>query len=62
MYSCTSKANVKLRTVTATRPRVVGNLRGLEGLFSVTSARHNVWEVSPLAVMCGRLIASLRSQ
>jgi hypothetical protein len=52
MYSCTSKARVKLRTVTATRPRVLGDLWGL--LF--------VGEVSPLAVTCGRLIASLRSQ
>ena len=31
MYSCTSKARVKLRTVTATRPRVEGDLRSLGG-------------------------------
>ena len=62
MYSCTSKAHVKLRTVTATRPRVMGNLRGLGAFFSVTSASYKVLEVSPLAVTCGRLIASLRSQ
>ncbi|KAI0265483.1 hypothetical protein BGY98DRAFT_1035618 [Russula aff. rugulosa BPL654] len=59
MYSCTSKARVKLSTVTATRPRVLGDLR------HVTAPAYLylfVGEVSPVAVTCGRLIASLRSQ
>jgi hypothetical protein len=76
MYSCTSKAHVKLRlrTVTATRPRVLGDLRGFGGaFFSVTSA-HNKFvlvcgEVTtdgslnhgPLAITCGRLIRSQSS-
>ena len=33
MCSCTSNAHVKLTTVTATLPRVVGDLRGFEVLF-----------------------------
>jgi hypothetical protein len=36
MYSCTRNARVKLRTVTATLPRGVGDLPVFEGSFPVT--------------------------
>jgi hypothetical protein len=57
MYSCTSKAHVKLKTVTATRPRVLGDLRGLGGavFFSdVSPLADHVWPINcfaPLAMI-----------
>ena len=36
MYSCTCNARVKLRTVTVTLPRGVGDLLVFEGSFPVT--------------------------